>query len=77
MTYCWGGIRGKTNSLANVWLLRTEFLCYCSPNFTMDYIINVHAIWLARQPQILTPPAAVMFFHQRKTTTPQTNTHVQ
>lgn len=56
--------RGKSNSLAHVWLAQTKFLCYWSLNFTMDYIINVHTIWLARRSQMLTPPAGVLFFHQ-------------
>lgn len=63
----------KTNSLVNVWLVQTKFLSYWSLNFTMHYIINVHAIWLARQSQILNPPAVVVFFPRRNTTSPQTN----
>ena len=60
----------KTDSLPNVWLLQTEPLCYWSLNFTMDYIINVHTIWLARQSQIRTALAVVLFFHQGKTQVP-------
>lgn len=54
----------------NVWQVQTESLCYWSLNFTMDYIINVHTIWLARQSQILTPLTVVLFSIKGKATPP-------
>lgn len=36
------------------------------PPVLLDYITNVHTIWLARQCQILTPRAEALLFHQNK-----------
>lgn len=72
--------RGKLHSLENVWLLHTEFQCYWAPNFTMDYIINVLTIWLARQSQILTPSSCCVVFppsenHRPDYATQRSHTH--